>query len=711
MVVGTAGFEVLLGYDGNDSLSGDAGADRLEGGSGADRLDGGADDDTASYQFAPAGLFAGLEDTGFNTGDAAGDTYVDVEHLSGTAFNDTLYGNGANNRLFGLGGNDTMVGKFGADTFDGGIGDDRVSYDASDIFGVRASLLNPSGNTFAAAGDTYISIENLAGSSGNDVLQGNNLANRLEGNAYPTLIVDNDQLSGAGGADRLFGYLGNDTLSGDAGDDFLDGGAGTDTLRGGADNDTYALADASDTVEDSGGAADRATTTITRSLLAVGLTTIENLTLLSGNINGTGNNLNNLITGSAGANTLAGGVGTDTLDGGAGNDVLDGGLGTDTLRGGTESDTYVLADGADTVQDTGGTADLATTTITRSLLTAGLTTIENLTLLAGNINGTGNNLSNLITGSAGNNILTGGAGADRLRGGLGNDTYHVDSAADQVVEAGGAGTDTVLTTASHTLAAGQAVETLRVEVATSSNAVNLTGNALANTIIGNNGANVLRGGGGADKLSGLLGNDIYVLENGAAQVSDTGGVDLVTSTITRSLLAAGLTTLENLTLISGNINGTGNNLNNGITGSAGANVLTGGVGNDTLRGLAGNDTLIGGVGIDTLTGGTQNDVFVFNAPLNVANRDVITDFANAAGNNDSIHLDNAVMAALGAPGALKANFFFAGAAAHDADDRVIYNKASGALSYDTNGNAAGGVTLLATLTTKPTLTAADFAVI
>jgi hypothetical protein len=52
-----------------------------------------------------------------------------------------------------------------------------------------------------------------------------------------------------------------------------------------------------------------------------------------------------------------------------------------------------------------------------------------------------------------------------------------------------------------------------------------------------------------------------------------------------------------------------------------------------------------------------------------------------------------------------------GAAAHDADDRIVYNKVSGALMHDSNGLAAGGVTLLAVLTNKPTLTAADFVVI
>jgi Ca2+-binding RTX toxin-like protein len=57
------------------------------------------------------------------------------------------------------------------------------------------------------------------------------------------------------------------------------------------------------------------------------------------------------------------------------------------------------------------------------------------------------------------------------------------------------------------------------------------------------------------------------------------------------------------------------------------------------------------------------------------------------------------------------NKFFVGAAARDGDDRIVYNQASGASYVDSNGNAAGGATLIAILTSKPVLAAADFVVI
>jgi Ca2+-binding RTX toxin-like protein len=297
-----------------------------------------------------------------------------------------------------------------------------------------------------------------------------------------------------------------------------------------------------------------------------------------------------------------------------------------------------------------------------------------------------------------------------------------------VSEAGGSGTDIVTSSVGFSL--GDAAHVLgsveNLTLANVATALNATGNALANILAGNNFNNTLAGAGGLDSLRGGLGNDTYVLENGADGIVDTGGVDTATSTVSRSIAA--YATLDNLTLVNvaAALAGTGNNLANIITGNnfnntlnggngndrlnggLGSDNLIGGVGNDVLNGGNGNDTLTGGVGVDTLTGGANNDFFVFNAPLNAANRDVVTDFFAP---QDTFRVENAVMTGLGAPGGLAPAKFFAGAAAHDADDRVIYNKVNGALSYDSNGNAAGGVTLLATLTNKPMLTSVDFVVI
>ena len=70
------------------------------------------------------------------------------------------------------------------------------------------------------------------------------------------------------------------------------------------------------------------------------------------------------------------------------------------------------------------------------------------------INGTGNALSNPITGNILDNILDGAGGADTMEGRQGNDTYFVDNAADVVIELADQGNDTVLASVSYTLGAG-----------------------------------------------------------------------------------------------------------------------------------------------------------------------------------------------------------------------------------------------------------------
>jgi serralysin len=140
-------------------------------------------------------------------GDALGDTYLNIENLTGSAFQDILVGDDGINVLDGgLGrdslsggaGNDTLVGGAGADSLVGSEGVDIASY-ATALAGVTASLATPSVNTGDAAGDSYGSIENLTGGNFNDTLIGDANANVLD--------------SGAGkGDDTLTGGAGNDTF-------------------------------------------------------------------------------------------------------------------------------------------------------------------------------------------------------------------------------------------------------------------------------------------------------------------------------------------------------------------------------------------------------------------------------------------------------------------------------------------------------------------
>jgi Ca2+-binding RTX toxin-like protein len=118
----------------------------------------------------------------------------------------------------------------------------------------------------------------------------------------------------------------------------------------------------------------------------------------------------------------------------------------------------------------------------------------------------GNASANQITGNAGNNIIDGKAGNDTMTGLAGNDTYFVDSASDSIVDS--AGTDTVKASITYTLGAGLAVEVL--QAATTTAAINLTGNELAQRVIGSNMANTINGGLGNDTLTGSGGNDNFL---------------------------------------------------------------------------------------------------------------------------------------------------------------------------------------------------------
>ena len=150
------------------------------------------------------------------------------------------------------------------------------------------------------------------------------------------------------------------------------------------------------------------------------------------------------------------------------------------------------------------------------------------------------------------------------------------AALDTIVENPGGGNDTVVAYIDYTLPGN--VEKLTLG---GYNSLDGTGNSLDNVITGNWGHNVLDGKGGADTMAGLFGNDTYVVDNPGDSIVEAGfwdGTDTVLSSVTYSLSAY----VDNLTLTgSGNINGSGNELNNELRGNAGINVLTGADGNDT----------------------------------------------------------------------------------------------------------------------------------
>ena len=266
---------------------------------------------------------------------------------------------------------------------------------------------------------------------------------------------------------------------------------------------------------------------------------------------------------------------------------------------------------------------------------------------------TGNAVGNVLDGGSGNDRLIGGAGDDRLfggdgndqltggmgvnllEGGAGDDTYIVTSATTTVVEAAGAGYDTVNAGMSYTL--GDQIEALSLS---GNAAITGTGNALDNKLTGNAGANTLSGlggndtmaggagddrlfggdgndrldgGAGADRLEGGAGDDIYAVDAAGDLVIERAneGYDTVNAGISYTLSA----TIEALTLTGTAVNGTGNATANKIAGNASDNLLSGLGGDDEIAGAAGNDRLLGGAGSDKLDGGIGNDVIAGGAGL------------------------------------------------------------------------------------------------
>ena len=387
----------------------------------------------------------------------------------------------------------------------------------------------------------------------------------------------------------------------------------------------------------------------------------------------------------------------DSITTGTGNDLLSGGGGADLLTGGAGNDSYFVDSAADAVVEDGGNGTDVVYAAAGYILGAGasvevLGTVDNMATTA--INLTGNERDNYVVGNAGVNVLDGGSGgSDQLWGREGDDSYLVD-ADDYVVEYAGHGYDTVYARASHTLLPGFEIEVLATADNNATTAINLTGNEFSNYLVGNAGANTLDGGaGGIDQLWGREGDDSYFVDSNDLVVEYAGhGNDIVYARADH-VLSAGfeievLGTADNTATTA--ISLKGNELSNYVTGNAGANTIDGGAGSDYLEGRGGVDS------------------FAFTTALGANNVDQIADFVSGT---DKIALDDAIFAGIGTPGSFNANAFFAGAAAHDLDDRIIYNQATGQLLYDADGSGDGAAVLFGLVAGLPNLTAADFTVI
>lgn len=647
---GGAGNDTLTGGDGNDVLIGGAGNNVLTGGKGNDLY---IIENTADtiVELANGGIDTVMSSASYTLGE-----HLENLILSGDGNIDGT-GNSANNQLTGNRGNNLLDGGAGADTLIGGDGDDI--YIVDNLKDVISEKADEGTDTVRASVNWTLGahLENL----------------ELTGSA---------NLSGTGNAldNDLIGNAGNNTLNGGAGDDYLDGGAGIDKLIGGTGNDTYAVdltvkgsgAKASVALQDSVTEAAKAgdddtlilrgeVDTDNHSTLTLGanLETFDARQTGATKLNLTGNALANVLIGNNADNILDGKAGIDTLIGGDGNDtyVLDRAEELDLVE-------ELVGEGNDTLRITYKNASKIEALVV-DLSQANLQHVENIQL-------TGTGLFELI-GNDADNILDGGKTAAALKGGTGDDTYRVGHKDAQIIELDGEGDeDTVESTVSWTL--GDNLENLTL---LGKAAINGTGNELANLLIGNDGNNILDGGLNTinfDTLRGGKGNDTYIVRNedDVVEENDKEGTDTVRAHISHSLsdFVENLTLEDSADIEDANIDGTGNDLANTITGNAGNNILDGKGGVDKLIGGKGSDTYI----VDLVLKGT-------GAKATVVLEDSITEKANG-GYHDTLKLR---------ADSLPEDFSGTASITLGANLEALYAMDTGKLKLNLNGNALNNV--------------------
>lgn len=482
---GGNGDDILNGHVGADTLNGGSGDDALYGSGGNDLIDGGDGTDTAVFIGARS-AYTISTDNGVTIveGPEGRDTLTNVERLrfddqvvtlvggtgvnlvgtasgetlTGTNFDDVISGLSGADTLVGLGGSDILFGGAGADRLDGGAGLDTAWYETGVIGGyLIVDLLDPGQNTGEAAGDTYVSIERVVGSTSDDLIRG------TDGDDYMIGRDGNDLFLGRGGADWFDGGNGVDTVwydgaavvdlqnwqtnAGDAAgdiytsiervvgsnfDDVIRGTSGVDYMVGRDGNDTFLGRDGGDYFE--GGAGmdtvwydGVATIDLADSTLNVGDSVGDHYSSIERVVASNGDDV---VRGTDGADFFLGRDGNDILEGRGGGDVFDGGNGLDTVwysrgvTGGT-----LLIDLISSGRNTGDAAGDTYTSIERVVSSdsadyvLGSQNTDYILTRGGDDTVEGRGGGDIIDTGTGNDRIAGGAGADNLTGGAGADSF------------------------------------------------------------------------------------------------------------------------------------------------------------------------------------------------------------------------------------------------------------------------------------------------
>jgi Ca2+-binding RTX toxin-like protein len=372
-------------------------------------------------------------------------------------------------------------------------------------------------------------------------------------------------------AQRQAGASGNDVINGTETSEFLDGGAGNDGIRSGGGDDVIRAGSGDDVVDLGEG-----------SFVVFG--GAGNDEIGTGSYNGWygdpgtgddiifGNEGHDYISGGYGNDELYGGSGDDTIYSSYGDDVVYGGDGDDYLYAGEGYDFYDGGDGSDTIylsttttlptepreSTTDAVIDLVSETISWGGVFANetLKNIENVVGTRGNDLIIGNDEDNRLNGSYGDDVVYGGLGNDRiddhdgdneLYGGAGDDSIHgLSAGVDKIF--GGIGDDSLfISEGNDVVDGGEGSDTIDISrrgyinaidlsagttgegenIATLTSIENAVGNNLNNVITGSGEANILDGGYGADIIDARDGDDIVIGGSGDDTLTLGGGQDIV----------------------------------------------------------------------------------------------------------------------------------------------------------------------------------------
>ncbi|ASU41308.1 hemolysin D [Herbaspirillum sp. meg3] len=670
-IYGSNANDLIYGGAGADTIIGGSGNTYFEGGAGADVLTGGTQGvNTAGYKTSTAGVTVDLT-TGLGTGgDAQGDVLSNIQNLIGSAYNDTFVANNKVNHLDGgSGGSDTVsyatstsgvtvnlitntgsggyaegdtyiniqnvtgsnhddlfIANLSANHFDGGSGgSDTVSYAtspvANDGTGVTVNLTTGVGAGGSAAGDTYVHIQNVIGSAGNDTFVANIDANSFDGGSG-----GQDTVSYANSAVGVsVNFVSGRGVGGDAEGDTYNR---IQNVIGSAYDDVFIAGSDSQSFDGGSGGSDTVNYGASNAGVTVNMVTMK----------GTGGYAQNNsyahiqnATGSSYSDTFISGAGASHFDGGlAGSDTVSYALSnagvTVSLYDGTASGGYAQGDTLAHIQNVIGSnfddTFVASSEVNNFEGGGGVNTVSyfyatgSVTIDLTNTIGTGTGGSLYANGDSFSNI-------QNLIGGASDDTFIASSAANKLD--GG-----VSTAGSHnrvSYAASDAGVTVDLNYTNGTgtsggyaqgdqliNVQDLTGSNFNDTFVANAANNNFDGGGGSNRVS-------YATSTAAVTV------DLVDGTGAGGYAAGD--TYVNIQ------NVTGSALSDTFIASAATNAFDGGSGgSDTVsyarasdgvgvtvnlvtgngsNGFAANDTY---TNIQNIIGSSYNDIFVASNDVN-----------------------------------------------------------------------------------------------